>query len=267
MHVLLFCKRTCRYWHTPCVMEQSKGENMKLKTKTVLCLITAGIVLTGCYPFDQIITGSGECVSASKNISGFKSISVHNGCQAEITRGDSYSVSIYTDDNIQTYVETWKDGYTLNIGLEPANSYHPTQFKAYITCPDVEALSGSGGSSLKLTGSEKIQKCTIMLSGSSTCTGSVDADTIDASLSGGSDCTIAGSATYFKITGSGGSECGARNLTASICKSSLSGGSKAVAIVNTELRGELSGGSEFFYFGTPAIKVNTSGGSVVKKMN
>jgi hypothetical protein len=239
----------------------------QLKTKSALCLITAGIVLAGCFPFDQIITGSGDCVHASKNISGFKSISVHNGCQAEITRGDSYSVSIYTDDNIQTYVETWKDGSTLNIGLEPANSYHPTQFKAYITCPDIVALSGSGGSSLMFTGSDKIPKRTISLSGGSTCTGTIDADTIDASLSGGSDCTIRGTTSYFKITGSGGSECGARNLTALYCQSNLSGGSKAAAIVTTELRGDLSGGSEFFYFGTPSIKVNTSGGSVVLKMN
>ncbi|HMA65262.1 MAG TPA: DUF2807 domain-containing protein, partial [Chitinispirillaceae bacterium] len=206
-------------------------------------------------------------VSASKNISGFKSISVHNGCRAEITKGDTYSVSIYTDDNIQTYVETWKEGTTLNIGLEPANSYQPTQFKAFITCPDIVGLSGSGGSSLKFTDTEKVSKHTISLSGGSTYCGTIAADTIDASLSGGSDCTITGTVSYFKITGSGGSECGARNLTASNCKSSLSGGSKAVAIVNTELRGELSGGSEFFYFGTPAIKVNTSGGSVVKKMN
>lgn len=239
----------------------------KIKTKTGLGLLTAGIILAGCFPFDHIITGSGERVSVNKNISGFKSISVHNGCHAEITKGDSYSVAIYTDDNIQTYVETWKDGSTLNIGLEPANSYQPTQFKAYITCPDIEALSGSGGSSLIFTDTEKKPKHTISLSGGSTYTGAVTADTIDASLSGGSDCTISGAVSYFKITGSGGSECGARNLNASYCKSDLSGGSKAVAIVSTELRGELSGGSEFFYFGAPAVQVSTSGGSVVKNMN
>jgi Putative auto-transporter adhesin, head GIN domain len=239
----------------------------QIKTKTGLSLLTAGIVLTGCFPFDHIITGSGECISTNKNISGFKSVSVHNGCHAEITKGDSYSVSIYTDDNIQTYVETWKEGTTLNIGLEPANSYQPTQFKAYITCPDIEALSGSGGSSLKFTDTKKMPKRTISLSGGSTYTGTVTADTIDASLSGGSDCTITGTVSYFKITGSGGSECGARNLTVSYCKSDLSGGSKAVAIVNTELRGQLSGGSEFFYFGTPAVNVNTSGGAVVRKIN
>jgi hypothetical protein len=248
--------------------KQSKGGKMKrLKTKTCLSLLTAGILLSGCFPFDHIITGSGECVSANKNISGFKSISVHDGCHAEIIKGDSYSVSIYTDENIQTYVETWKDGTTLNIGLEPANSYHPTQFKAYIICPDIAGLSGSGGSSLKYSGAGKLPKQTISLSGGSTCTVAIDADTINASLSGGSDCTITGTASYFKIAGSGGSECGARNLNVLYCQSNLSGGSKAVAIVNTELRGELSGGSEFFYFGTPAVKVNTSGGSEVKKMN
>jgi len=238
----------------------------KIKTKTGLCLLTVGMLLTGCFPFDHMITGSGDCISASKNISGFKSISVHNGCNAEITKGSVYSVTIYTDDNIQTYVETWKEGSTLNIGLEPANSYHPTQFKAIITCPDLTGLSGSGGSSLKFTDTSRVSKRTLSLSGGSTYTGTISADTIDASLSGGSDCTIAGTALHLVIAGSGGSECGARNLNTSYCKVTLSGGSKSVAVIKTELSGELSGGSEFYYFGIPSINVSTSGGSSVKKM-
>jgi hypothetical protein len=268
MQLLLYLK--CNYYtlayslHT-CL---EKGEKMKnIKTKTGLCLLTAGLVFIGCFPFDNIITGSGECVNASKNFSGFKSISVNDGCKAEITKGNIFSVIIYTDDNIQTYVETWKEGSTLNIGLEPANSYHPTHFKAIITCPDLSGLSGSGGSSLKYTDTARVSKRTISLSGGSTYTGTISADTISASLSGGSDCTIAGTSQHFFINGSGGSECGARNLNTSYCKASLSGGSKSVAIIKTELIGELSGGSEFFYFGTPLVKVSTSGGASVKKMN
>ena len=87
---------------------------MMLKRKALVfiatLLVTAGLlaVFTGCRDMNHAIVGSGNLITREMDFTEFTKLEIGHVFQAEVTRSDSFFISITVDDNLLEYVTVRK---------------------------------------------------------------------------------------------------------------------------------------------------------------
>ncbi len=224
--------------------------------------LTAIASLAGCGGNWVPITGSGTLETTAVAHTGFTKVGVSHGCKATIVQGDEYRVHVTVDDNLVAYLNTRVEGSSLIIGFDGQHSYHPTNFSATIVCPKFNGGAGSGGSVLTVSGFESTTNGTIALSGGSALAGEWTCGDLKADLSGGSSIRMTGRGRNLEANFSGGSQGFLGSFTIENARANLSGGSAVRVNASGTIQGNLSGGSYFFYRGSPTIgSFAMSGGS------
>jgi hypothetical protein len=213
----------------------------------IVVLLAVGVLPGIQSPFGTI--GSGHPSTVQYNLTDFTAVSASQGFSVVITQGNSYSVKVTTDDNLQQYMDVHKDGSTLYVQLKPGFGFTTTQLKAEITMPTLTNLQLSGGSqataqNLNLAGNLGID------------------------FSGGSRATITGTAVDLTVSGSGGSNINLQDLQVQNASVDLSGGSQAKVDASGRLDVNLSGGSQLQYRGNPTMgSQDISGGSRISPLD
>jgi hypothetical protein len=209
----------------------------------IIALLAIGVLPGIQMPFGQV--GSGHLQTQQFNIADFTAVSASNGFTIQITQGNSYSISVTIDDNLQQYLEVYKSGSTLYVGLKPGIGYQTTQLKAEITMPDLQNIQLSGG--------------TTATAGNFNVTTNFVAD-----LSGGSRLTMTGQGEDLTIRGSGGANINLTDFSVHNATVDLSGGTQCVVNLDGRLDATLSGGSQLHYKGNPTLgRIDTSGGASI----
>ena len=212
----------------------------------VVAVVMIPFLLGGWFPFTRVV-GSGDLRTQEEFLSGFVNVDVGSGFQVSIVQG-SYKVLITADDNLFDYIEVFKTGDTLTIGLEPGVGFQTLALRAEISMPDLEALQFSGG----VTGNA---------------TGLVLSHDVKVVLSGGSILDMKGEAGDLSLLCSGGSNAKLSDFAVANVDVELSGGSQGTINLTGTLNADLSGGSHLFYIGTPELgEINTSGGSEITRL-
>lgn len=213
------------------------------------------------------ITPSGKIVSDDRNISGFTSISVESGLNADINIAQSEAVNVTADDNLLEYIETYVVNKTLIIRVANNVSFakYPS-IKITVDALSLSSLSGSGGAGLTLNYPLDSESIKVALSGGGHLSGRVLASNLTVDLSGGSRVNMEGSCSRLRLTGSGGSTMRGYDLNSADADIVLSGGSMAELTIDSTIKIEASGGSTLRYKGNAEIqKQDLSGGSRVIK--
>ncbi|MFH1524749.1 MAG: head GIN domain-containing protein [Chloroflexota bacterium] len=98
----------------------------------------------------RIITGSGNVITETRDVTNFSRITLAGSGDVYVTQGEEVSVRIEAEDNLIPYFGTTVQGDTLTIGIKHeyfAVNLHPLKpVKFYVTSPNIEAvkLAGSG---------------------------------------------------------------------------------------------------------------------------
>lgn len=205
-----------------------------------------------------------------RNVSGYHAISVSGGIDLYLSQGDE-SVAVSASetkhrDRIKTEVKDgvlkiWYDHNTgINIDL------NNRKMKAYVSFKDIDKLTGSGGSDIRVEGAIKVNTLNLDISGGSDFDGKVEANDLKVEASGGSDVDISGAVKKLDIHASGGSDFKGYELATDVCNLEASGGSDVYVTINKELSAEASGGSDVFYKGNGTVReMKSSGSSSIKK--
>jgi hypothetical protein len=256
--------------------------------------------LTAC-PGIGYVVGTGPTVNQSYDLKDFKNIEISNAFGFEISRSDSYSVTISAHENLFDHLDIKKSGETLIVRMQPG-SYTNSETRATISLPELSALSVSGASrgsamgfkssavlaialsgasqldlnleagrtrleasgASKVTGTLTAQETLIDISGASKLTGSLTAQNTDLKLSGASQCELSGSSPINKIGVSGASHFSAPDFKMQDCSINVSGASNARILAAGTLNIEASGASTLKYSGEPRINgLNVTGASQV----
>lgn len=248
----------------------------------VVALLTLGS-LVGCLGG---IIGSGKLETREMDYSDFTKLNVGYAFEVEITRADSFFVSITLDDNLFEYLDIAKRGDrdTLYIGLDPSHSYRSITHRAIITMPDLRGLEFSGASkgdisgfsssedfSVDLSGASSLAMANMSagdikfdISGASRVTGDIIASDADFDISGASRVELEGLAEDIVINASGASSVELDNFPVDDADVNLSGASRATINLDGELDANLSGGSNLQYIGQPTLgSIDISGGSTI----
>jgi hypothetical protein len=229
--------------------------------------IAAAVLLGGWQPFGRVV-GSGNLTTENQYFSGFTSVEVGSGFEAEISESSSYSIAITADDNLFDYIEVSRAGDTLTIRLKWWYSYQDPTLRAKITVPNLYELELSGGTHGTIEGFSSSHEFAVELSGGSWLTGDfTTSEDAEFTLSGGSQVTgLDGGADDLAVSASSGSHLDLSDFHVRDAEVDLSGGSHATINLDGQLDADVSGGSQLLYIGDPTLgDINTSGGSTVHK--
>jgi hypothetical protein len=187
-------------------------------------VMLAGLFAAGCVPLATggvTLTGSGNTATRDYAIDGFTGIDASHGFNVTVTGGDTYKVSVTSDDNVLDALSVKKVGNMLQLGVDPtkALSVRPTRLDAAITMPGLEAVALDSGSRLTVA-------------------------------------QAAPRGTALKLTQKAGSHSNLSAMPVETANVTLDAGSSADINVTGKLDYALNAGSQLRYTGSPAIGKN-----------
>ena len=232
------------------------------------------------------VTGSGTPATRQYDYAGFTDLRVDSAFHAEVTRGDSFAVSVTVDDNIVEHLRVEVDGDTLHIGLKPGYDYVDATLSATVTMPSLTALEvsgaakadasgfdagdpldlqASGDGSVALSGA-RAGDVTVDVSGAADVSGELEAKQLGGTVSGAGELTLTGSAGALALEASGAGKLELGDMPAEVADLQLSGGAAATVRVTGTLSVEASGGAKLDYYGSPTLgSMDVSGGAEVNR--
>jgi hypothetical protein len=164
----------------------------------ILVALIAGCSLANNAPQDNrvSITGSGNMVSHQIDVSGFEKIETGFAFNVAIHQGQEFSVVASVDDNLAEYLYVEKVGTALKIGLKPGYAYDIPQatMRAEVIMPELVGLDLNGSSHATLTGFDSLEDFSAELSGSSSLSGEIQAESANLNAFG---------STFVKLSGKG----------------------------------------------------------------
>ena len=251
-----------------------------------ILIFTVGCITIVAPGIGPGIAGSGTLETREMDFTGFTKVQAGYACQVDITRADSFFVSITLDDNLFEYLDARIVGDTLYLGLKPHNSYRNFTHRATITMPELLSLELSGASrgdvsgfsttdSLRLEASGastlsiddmEAGDTRLVLSGASRATGSIEMADGDFKVSGASSVDLEGTADDVSFEISGASTARLADFTVANADVEVSGASNATVNVSGILDIDVSGVSTLYYVGNPTLgRISVSGGSRISQ--
>jgi hypothetical protein len=228
----------------------------------VLVLLAFGLIVSCGF----VLTGSGDLKTEEYDFSDFNRVEVSSAFEFEISRSNSYSISVTVDDNVIERVKVTKEGDTLKISLETTPRLGSLTLKAIVTMPYLRSLAISGASRGTVSGFSSANDVDIEVSGASKVTGDITAGDVDFNVSGASTVQLEGSANDIIANVSGASRFNLGGFTVNNANVTFSGASTGTVNLSGKLDANLSGASKLAYVGEPTMgTINTSGASTLKK--
>ena len=241
--------------------------NRILIAAVIATLLLAGL-WTGCEDectTDTGIQGSGTPLTEEFDFSDFNRVEAGPAYRIEIVQSDSYSVSVTVDDNLIDYVDVFKSGDRLKIGLKPGDRRF-TILEAKITMPDLYAVELNAATHCTVSGFSFTHKFAADLSSACTLDGDITTGDADLVVSAASTLYLQGAGGDLIIEASAASTVDLADFTVNNADVNLSGASTAVVHPDGRLDAEVSGASTLMYTGEPTLgDLEVSGSSKVQR--
>ncbi len=189
------------------------------------------------------ISGNGNVVTETRDVSGFDSVDVGGIFQVEIVTGKDFNVQVDADENLISHVVTEVRNGTLYIETDHKIK-SKKGLKVRIAAPSISTVDTSGVAAVSLSG--------------------VKSDALSIRSSGASKVSASGETAELNVDISGATKVNADSLSVTNAKIEASGASFVAVKVAGELNSDLSGASRVEYVGIPgSIITKKSGASSV----
>lgn len=231
-----------------------------------LVLSAALLACTVTLPSLQRVTGSGNVITLNQDYADFDRVEITNAFQADIQQGDSFSVVVRIDDNLEEYLHVTQSSARLTIGLERDSTFslNRVTLEVDITMPVLAAIEVSGAGSATLSGFESSEAFDVEASGASTIGGDLRTGDIRISASGASSVSLSGSGGALSLDLSGASQADLEEFETTDVDAILGDASSAVVNPSGTLDVDASGASSLSYVGSPLLgRMDLSGASSV----
>lgn len=257
-------------------------------------ILLASLVLIGFFANAQNTGVIHDNHAQVRKLGNFTAIKVSSAIDLYLTQSNTCQVAVSaSNEENRDKIITEVNGGTLIIRIDNGHgwfnwkSWGDTKAKAYVSVKDLEALTASGATNVRLVNKLASPKLKINLSGASDLKGDILAGTISVEVSGASDyigqleaknlvidgsgaskIELNGSVDDLSVEVSGASDAKLYNLVAKGAIVHASGASTANVNVSQLLKLEASGASNINYKGDASIKeMSNSGASNIKHKN
>jgi hypothetical protein len=181
------------------------------------------------------VIGSGHGSAKVWNITEFSEVRVGSTFQARISKGERFKVETSCDDNVIPYLQVFKEGKMLKIGLEPQREYRLKEpLKVEVVLPALDGLDVGGASKATVAGFRSEKDFKLRLHGASTLEGSIEVGGADLDVSGACLLKLSGSARTTRLSASGASHLKLGEFPLKQCAIELSGASSARLLVRSD---------------------------------
>jgi hypothetical protein len=208
----------------------------------------------------NVVTGSGDVITESRQVSGFDGVS-HTGIgRVIIVQGDDESLTIEADDNLFEYITsevksgTLELGFTDNVRFDPAPSITFT-----VGVKNITELGSTGTGSIEIDelGADNLR---ILKSGTGRFSiGTLTATDLVVYADGTGDIELAGTVVKQELELKGTGDYDAPNLESQTANVGVTGtGSVAIWVLDA-LDVEIVGISKVSYYGSPNVTQNITG--------
>ena len=215
----------------------------RLNVMVVGCV---AIAFSGCNLAVYIagVPGSGVLTTEDRETDDFQVISLSGAGELNVTCGQSTSLSVTVDDNLQELVETVVDGDTLRIWAE--ENISPTKVPVYeISTEDLTSITVSGSASVDVA--------------------DFDEESFDFHVSGSGKIKVVGKTERVSVHISGSGRADLSELEAKDVTINVSGSGRANVIAREKLDVSISGSGRIEYVGDPQISQSVSGSGRISK--
>lgn len=186
------------------------------------------------------VRGSGDIVTAERDVSGFSSIQINIGADLVLAQGDEEGLIIEADDNLMAYIET-----------------EVRDNKLIVSTPDNTSISPSGIIRLNLT-FDTLNAIDIF--GSSAVTGeNLDLATLAINFAGSGSTALTGRVDEQRINIRGTATINNFDLTCASAMVDISGSGTVEVNAERSLNVTVAGSGEIRYLGDPTLTQNVSG--------
>ncbi len=238
---------------------------MRLIVKILISVFIL-LSLSSCLFLGPSVRGDGEVVEQLRDVGNFSDVKVTSGMNVYFLQGDTTSVVVVADGNLQKLIETKVIGGTLEIRAL-ANIWSASSKKVVITTNNLRGIQGTAGSNIFTSGPVVVDQLSIRASAGSNFRMELQGKNIDVSVSSGANVFLSGNARELIARTSSGANLKAEEFHAEISDIKVSSGANAWVTSMKELTAHASSGGNIFYYGTP-FKTNTSsssGGNVTQR--
>ena len=182
--------------------------------------------------WDQGISGNGNVLEETRDISGFTGVKVSSGIDVYLSQGNSFEVRVEADENLQEVIVTEKEGNILIVKTERVSIRNAKSKKVHVTLPDLKEIKISSAGDLRLE---------------------VDAQRIDLDISSSGDADIDGTADEFNVSLSSAGDLNAFDLIAANVDVDVSSAGNASVHATDEISMNASSAGNINYRGDARV--------------
>ncbi len=238
----------------------------------LLLLVTTAFTAAGCIivPLDgcsgRAVHGSGTMISEDRHVSTFNKIRLKGQGNVIITKDETQSVEIVTDDNIMALIETTVSGNELIISYKK-NNIKPTTLDFLITVANLKGLSISGSGDI--TGKSRFVSDNFYadISGSGDITVELEVASLESDITGSGSINLLGSTKFHRASITGSGDIDAFDLDAKDVSIKISGSGDCKVTAAETLTAKISGSGDVYYKGHPQVNTSISGSGSIKSRN
>jgi hypothetical protein len=235
---------------------------IKLVVLPLTLLMAAGCVVN----IQDSIKGDGKVVSQTRDVPEFSGIKVGSGIDVFLTQGDTQSVVVEADENLQEWIRTEVNGTMLHIYTDKNIRLAKTK-KVTITCKTLDKIDVSSAGDVTSLNQFNTDKLDISMSSAGDLKFDVKANEIAITISSAGNVNLKGETHTLKADLSSAGDLNAFDLEAKVGDISVSSAGSARVFVTEEASFHSSSAGNIDYKGEPKIKEiqTSSAGSVSKK--
>jgi len=239
-----------------------------MKKAAFLSLVLV-LSLSSCY-FDGWgtgISGNGNVVEETRDISGFIAVEVSTGIDVYLTQGDGFEVMVEADENLQDVILTEVEGDRLVVRTDRTNIRNAKSKKVHISLPELSELKISSAGDCVGQTPFQCEDLRLSISSAGDLTLEVEADRIDLDISSSGNARISGSAAEFDASLSSAGDLDAFDLVAGIVDVSVSSAGNASVHATEEISMSASSAGNIYYRGDARVvhSNSSSAGNIVHK--
>ncbi len=227
----------------------------------LFCILACSAVTGGDWGGGgSAIYGSGNLVSEKRTVSGISGVQLTMNGTLHITMGNSDSLRVEAEDNLQPYIRTEVTGGTLVIETRPGFQLENTRpMNDFLTVRQLSAISLSSSGDARAEDLHSGAFSVAISSSGNVTIGRLEANSINVRISSSGELTIQGGRVQTQtISLSSSGEYSARDLQSANADVSLSSSGDATIRVSDHLTGRLSSSGNVYYIGNPDVRVTKS---------
>ncbi|MBI1222627.1 MAG: hypothetical protein GC180_08495 [Bacteroidetes bacterium] len=231
-----------------------------MKTKMILILQVALLVLISSCSRREFLRGRGQETSQIRQVSSFKSVHLKHPAEVQIYSDSIFYVEVFDYANLVSYINSDVTGDILVIDVDRFVHMTHSKTRVVIHMPDLWETRVFGSGTIRINGPfDHLTRAEISGSGEINGSGIKSDQTLNIKISGSGKMEMSGEADNLDASISGSGKIAVFGLQTKNAYTQISGSGKVEVATSEYLEANISGSGSIIYDGNPRLSTRISG--------